>query len=252
MKNKLYLCLSGGGARGLAHIGVAKYLVENNISLSAISGTSAGAMIGAFLCDNFHPEEIEEIIIKQLKKPKINFVNFKAGLLNINFLNDLLKNNLRTTLIENLPIPLFVNATNYQTGETVTFNSGNLIKTVLASSSIPIVFEPIYIDGIPYVDGGLSCNLNVSPFIKNSHKIIGVNVNPIINYDKKLSIVNQIDRLIQLSIKDNSFLNIKQCGYYIEPKELVKYGIFDTNKTKEIIKIGYDTSVNYFKVNPII
>jgi NTE family protein len=214
-KRKLSLCLSGGGARGLAHIGVVKYLVENNISYLSISGTSAGAMIGAFLCDDFHPSEIEEIILKQLKKPKINLVNFKEGLLNISFLKEVLKNNLRTTLIENLPKQLYVNATNFQTGESVTFNSGNLIEIVLASSSIPIVFEPIYINGTPYVDGGLSCNINVTPFINNSNKILGVNVNPIIDYNKKLNLVSQIDRLIQLSIKENSLLNIKQCDFYI-------------------------------------
>jgi len=150
----------------MAHLGVLQYLHEKGYQIEAISGTSAGAIIGAFIADGFKPAEISELILTHIKRLPVNRHHLKQGLINVNFLRDLVRNNLRARRLEDLPIPFFANATNYSTGRGTTFATGQILDVVIASASIPIVFPPVMIDGIPYVDGGLSCNFNVAPIKK--------------------------------------------------------------------------------------
>src|ERR1700741_305047 len=172
------LVLSGGGARGFAHIGVVKALQEKNISFDMISGTSAGSMIGVFLADGFSPDEIIEIFKEYELLGILNFLSWKPGLLSFDKLKKLLQNNLRNRTFEKLRMPFFVAATDYRNGEQKVFDSGDLIEPILAASSIPMLFNPVYINKIPYVDGGISSNLPIEPLEVKVERLIGVHVNP--------------------------------------------------------------------------
>src|ERR1043165_9607884 len=114
---KAGFALAGGGARGAAHIGVLKALLELNIVPATVSGTSAGTIVGAFLCDGFSPEEIAEIMGSFEFKNRISFMNFRRGIFSIEPVEKLLKNNLRSTNIELLRLPFYVTAANLDNGK---------------------------------------------------------------------------------------------------------------------------------------
>ncbi|MBA2614109.1 MAG: patatin-like phospholipase family protein [Bacteroidetes bacterium] len=233
------LVLSGGGARGFAHIGVVKALLEKGISFSAISGTSSGAIIGAFLCDGYTPHEVAQICRSGIPLTRINR-HFSKGILSIESLRKTLKKYLRSVNFGDLKYPFHVSVTDLNTGKQVVFNKGNIIEAIVASASIPIIFPPVFIDNIPYGDGGISGNLPVEPFIGSNIKTIGVHVNPINQYNSSLSLIRQFERIVHLGIRENVLREIENIHLLIEPDRLSEFGLFDIKKIDEIIKVGYD------------
>jgi NTE family protein len=223
----------------MAHLGVLQYLYEKEYHIQAVSGTSAGAIIGVLIADGFHPAEIGELILTNIKRLPVNTRHLKQGLLNVNFLRDLLRNNLRAKRIEDLPIPFFANATNYATGQGATFHDGLILDIVIASASIPIVFPPVMIDGVPYVDGGLSCNFNVNPLKKFGFPMLGVFVNPLVPYDPAASIVAQIDRAVHLTLREMVLECIPLCDVYLEPPTLKDFTVLNVRSLSIIRDIGY-------------
>lgn len=236
---KKSLVLSGGGCRGFAHLGVVKALQEQGIYPGEISGTSAGAMAGVFLADGFTPDEIKDMFLNQLKWIMFPLNIFKPGLISLKNIRDFLQKNLRHSKFEELPIPFYVTATNFIDGRQVIFHEGNILDVVIASSSIPVLFPPVIIDDIPYVDGGLSNNLPVEPFMDRKNEIISVYVNPIKAFNPKEGAMEMLDRAVHLSFQKN--VNNSSVGsyLYIEPTELNNFGLFDVHKLSEIFETGY-------------
>jgi len=241
MEKEVKLVLSGGGARGFAHIGVLIGLAELGVKPIAVSGTSAGSLVGVFLADGFHPIEIKEIFENHKFNKNLNFLDLKAGLFSSSSLYEIINKNLRSKHIEQLPIPYFVTTTNLLNGERTIFSTGEIADRVVASCSIPILLPPVYINGTPYVDGGVTSNLPVEPFLpKNNIKIIGVNVNPIEAYSPNANIINSIDRTIKLCLKESVDKNAISCDVFIEPKGIENYQLMDNHKINEIIELGYN------------
>ncbi|PBQ30560.1 hypothetical protein CNR22_01830 [Sphingobacteriaceae bacterium] len=234
------LVLSGGGTRGYSQIGVIQGLMEQDISISAISGTSCGALIGAFICDGFHPSEIEELLIKEEPEIGLNYSRFWHNLLSFDNYSRVLKANLRSTTFEALKKPLYVNLTDLNTGKQKIVSEGNMLEVLIATAAIPVLLPPCFINGVPYADGGLSNNLPVEPFINSSKKIIGVHVNPIPEFDPHTGIVHGIDRSLHLLMRNSVLKNMDFCDVFIEPPALKTHHLFESKKTKELITIGYD------------
>jgi NTE family protein len=234
------LVLSGGGVRGYAHIGVLRALFEKEISINAVSGASAGALIGAFICDGFHPVEIEELILVHEPKISFNYFGIKESILSFNSVAELLRKNLRSQTFDKLKTPLFVSVTNLKNGKHEIFNSGNLINALLASSAVPVLFPPVIINEIPYADGGLTSNLPVQPFFTSKEKIIGVHVNPVQDFSLDIGMVQNIDRTLHLLLRSNVIDCISKCDIFIEPPDLKQFHLFESKKTSKIIKTGYD------------
>jgi NTE family protein len=233
------LVLSGGGARGFAHLGVVKALQEKEIMFSAISATSSGAIVGAFLCDGYTPDEITDIFSKAIPLIHLNF-HLSPGILSIDSLHKLFATCLRSKTFSELKHPLYVGITDLNDGKQVILSEGNIAEAVIASASIPVIFPPVFIAGIPYADGGLSGNLPVEPFIGSALKTIGVHVNKTDRYDTNVSIIRQFERMIHLSIREIVLREMSYVDLLIEPDGLAGYGLFDAKKIHEIIKTGYD------------
>lgn len=231
--------LSGGGCRGFAHLGVVKALQEHDIYPAEISGTSAGALAGVLLADGFTPDEIKEIFISQVKLSMFPLNMFKPGLMSMKNIREFLQKNLRHTKFEDLSIPFYVTATNFIDGSQTIFQKGDVIDTVIASSSIPVLFPPVFINHIPYVDGGLSNNLPIEPFINKREEIISIYVNPIKAFNPKESTMEMLDRAVHLGFRKMVSYSSADCFLYIEPEELSRYGLFDFHKLSEIFEIGY-------------
>jgi NTE family protein len=171
---KIGLALSGGGALGAAHVGVLEELEKHKVKIDEISGTSAGAIMGAIYASgglkslNAFFEEITKIEFYNQKKPfsLVTPVKFYDKIFQIFEKYSLPK-------IEDMPIKLVVVATNLGTGNRKVFSKGSTVEAVKASSAYPGVFPIQTIDGQLYVDGGITCNLPSEPIRKSSDFVIG-------------------------------------------------------------------------------
>ncbi|MGA3014951.1 MAG: patatin-like phospholipase family protein [Bacteroidales bacterium] len=239
MLKKKFFVLSGGGCRGFAHLGAVKALQESGIYPSEISGASSGAIAGAFLANGFSPDEIKDIFIEKLKLNILSRNEFKLGLISMKKIRIFLQSNLRYKKFEDLPIPFYATATSFADGRQHIFNHGNIIDAIIASSSIPVLFPPVIIHGMPFVDGGLSNNLPVEPFSNNKKDIVCIHVNPIKSFKRGESVFNVMDRAIHLSFREKVNRSSDGCFLFIEPKELDGYGLFDIQKIREIFDVGY-------------
>ena len=243
----LGLALSGGGARGLAHLGVLKALKEYQLFPEIVSGVSAGAIGGAFYADGHEPEEILELFIEEKLFHLIHVTFPKEGLLRASGFHELIRNHLKAKNFEDLNYPLYVAATNLNTGQIEYFNQGPLEEKLIASSSIPVLLNPIKIGGQTYVDGGVVDNLPVKPLKGKCKKIIGVNVNPLYEDKNIKGIIQLAERTFYLNIVSNSREHIPECDLYIEIRGLKGYGIFEVSKAREIFDAGYRETVQILK-----
>ncbi|MCL6524026.1 MAG: patatin-like phospholipase family protein [Thermoflavifilum sp.] len=239
--------LSGGGARGYAHIGVLQAFAEHGISPLAISGTSAGAIAGALICDGYTPQEAADIFRNYKLSPRFRLTRTSLGL-SLRFLEAFLRRYLRHTHFESLRIPLYVCATDFTNGQLQVFNRGPIIPAVLAASAIPIIFPPVYINDKPYVDGGLSSNLPVEPFLDQQVSIVGVHVNPLPEYDfHRRSFIRNLERTLHFAIRGVVSRNQHYCHWFIEPPQLSQFGLFDTHKFDQIYQIGLHFTREYIR-----
>ncbi len=158
--HRLGLVLSGGGARGLAHIGVLRVLEREGAKIDVIAGTSMGAIVGSLYATGMSAETLYEIA-DALHWWEIVDLSLQSGLLK--------GDRLQTVLAEHLPadfadleMPFAVTTTDIETGEAVVIMDGELVRAVRASSSFPGAFEPLQIRGRTLADGGIVNNLPVS------------------------------------------------------------------------------------------
>lgn len=243
---KTGIALSGGGARGFAHLGVLKALEEMHVKVDSLAGTSAGSIVGAFYAHGYKPEEILNIIsgtgILQSVRPAWSW----TGFLSLDGFRDVLKKYLPENSFESLKLPLTIAATEIRLGKIVYFSKGELITPIIASSSIPAVFNPVSFEGNVYIDGGIMDNLPVRPLIGKCDFIIGVHTNPV---GQKFDIKNAKEvtmRSLLMAINVNSTASKANCNVVIEPPALGAYSPLDVSKAKEIFDIGYQyTKANF-------
>jgi len=155
---KIGLALSGGAAKGLAHIGVIKALEEAGIQVDYIAGSSMGALIGAAYASGVPIDTLEKIAIDTDWKTaaKLFVPGFStSGLINGKKVKEFLYTFYGDKKIEDLPIPFAATATDISTGKLFVINKGNLLEAVRASISIPVVFTPVKYKDVFLVDGGL-------------------------------------------------------------------------------------------------
>jgi NTE family protein len=153
------LVLSGGGARGFAHIGTLRVLERQGVTIGALAGTSMGAIIAALYASGLDADALQELAHSVTWRDVID-LSFQAGLLKGEKLKTLLSEHLPERFSD-LAIPLAVTCTDVESGQEVVFTGGDLISAVRASSCFPGAFEPVQIDGRTLADGGICNNLPV-------------------------------------------------------------------------------------------
>lgn len=232
--------LSGGGAKGFAHLGAIKVLEKCGLKPDVIVGTSAGSLAGVFYADGFHPEEILELFRKKEFREFAELSVPKTGLFKSTGLHGFLKKNLRARRFEELQIPFHAVATDWNRARTVVFSNGDdLVEAVVASCSVPIVFQPQYIHGVPYVDGGLLKNFPVSVIRKKCKYVVGVNVALMIPVADKDNIRTMAERTFNLMSNANTLIDKTYCDILIETKGIERYSMFDLNNMDIITDAGY-------------
>ena len=232
------LVLSGGGARGIAHLGVLKALQEQGVTISRIAGTSAGAISGALFAQGFSPDEI----LKRIESPTLLWhlrPAFNMGILRIDAAIELYRKYIPHDTFEGLQIPLHVVAVDVNGGNLVVFDSGELIRPVLASSCLPGIFEPITINKIQYIDGGVLNNMPVEVIENKVDFVIGSHCNPI-HWQKPLANMRDIiERSLVLAVQSKTRERFAKCNVLIEPAELSRFDVFDVRRARDMFRIGY-------------
>jgi len=181
-ETRVALVLGGGGARGLAHIGVLKVLEKNNVPIHHIVGTSMGAFVGGFYAAGTNIKLMEQLalsvdrkFVAQMLSPSLSMSGLVDGERVRSYLDEFLGN----ANIEDLGIPFSSVATDLTTGDELIFSSGSLVDAIMASIAIPALFKPVRYQGRYLVDGGLVNPLPVSIAHKlGANVVIAVNVTP--------------------------------------------------------------------------
>ncbi|ROM29800.1 hypothetical protein BK645_12755 [Pseudomonas protegens] len=275
---KIGLVLSGGAARGLAHIGVLKALEEQGIRIDAIAGTSMGAVIGGLYASGYKIDELEKLALnidwrqalsdappredvpfrrKQddrdfLVKQKLSFrddgsLGLPLGVIQGQNLALLLESKLAhasdTRDFDKLPIPFRAVATDIASGEKVVFRKGHLPQVIRASMSIPAVFAPVELDGRLLVDGGMTDNIPLDVARDMGVDIaIVVDIGTPLRSRKQLNtVVDVLNQSITLMTRRNSEVQLAALhknDVLIQPA-LSSFGVTDFGRAQEMIDAGY-------------
>lgn len=244
-EKKIGLALSGGGARGIAHIGAIKALREAGINIDFISGTSAGSVIGALYASGHDTESMMEFVrdssIWKIFKPGLP----TDGLITLGYLEERLKQFIPVSGFDQLIKPLFVSVSNLNSGHAEVVSDGPLFLPILCSCAIPLVFKPVKMNGALYVDGGLLDNLPTRSIRQQSDIVIGINVMPNVAVSNKTisNVFGILSRSFDLSIQANAEPSKSLCNVLVEPSELYDYHIFQFGKHKEIADLGYQATL---------
>jgi NTE family protein len=178
---KIGLALGSGGPRGLTHIGVLRALLRNGIKPDVISGSSIGALIGGAYAFFDSVDKVEELAYSSDMKTVISVLfdpTLRLGLVKGQKVVKFLKEKIGDPDIEELPEEFCSIATDINTGEPITFDKGSLVTAIRASISIPFMFQPIRIDEMLLVDGGLTQNVPARILRdKGANVVIAVNLN---------------------------------------------------------------------------
>lgn len=270
-KPKIGLVLSGGGAKGLAHIGVLKVLEEAGVEVSYIGGTSMGAIIGGLYASGYNANQIDsifkvtdfdEVVSDFIPRSSKNFYekkndetyaislpfnNFKIGVpnayskgLNIyNMLNKLTHNVRHVRDFNELPIPFLCIATNIENGQQVLLDKGYLSQAMLASATFPSLFSPVLIDDQMLIDGGVANNYPIDEVRKlGADIIVGVDVQDDLRDRNSLNNATRI--LIQISnlhMIEKMNKKKRQTDIYIKP-DIKNYTVISFDEGSDIIKKG--------------
>lgn len=227
--------------RGAAHIGVLKAFEELGIWVDAISGTSAGALVGALYAGGFPPGEILSLFKDTPLFRLSNLTWKKPGLVNTDHLIKVLRRFFPKDDFADLLKPLFITATDLMKANEVCFHEGPLIKPILASSAFPVLFTPVQFDGRIYVDGGILNNFPVEPLEGKCHKIVGsfVHVLEELHTNEITSSLRLMHRAYDIVTIRDSMAKFDRCDLVLNPQELKEYYLFDMRHADEIYEIGY-------------
>ncbi|MEN8139012.1 MAG: patatin-like phospholipase family protein [Bacteroidota bacterium] len=276
---KVGVVLSGGGAKGVAHVGVLRMIEKAGVRVDYIGGTSMGAIVSALYSIGYSVDELDSIIsvldmskLVQGKIPRNNLTYFEKTFDSETFLSvpvnnweigipkglsngqDVIEEFTELTReypghqdFDKLPIPLVMMATDIVTGESIEFHEGSIPMVMRASSSFPSLFSPIEIDGRLLVDGGVLNNFPVKEVRSmGADIIIGVSVEDGL-YKKKdlMSITSIIEQISSFKMVEKSEKQAKLVDVYIKP-DISDYSVVSFDKAGELLELGEIEGFKYF------
>jgi NTE family protein len=272
---KIGLVLSGGGAKGLAHIGVLKVIDSLGIKIDYIGGTSMGAVIGGLYASGYSGKQLDSIFshvdvdaLLQDFTPRdsknfyqkrndeiyaltLPFDGFKLGLpsalskgmYNYNLLSRLTKHVSHIKNFNDLPIPFFCIATNIETGKEIILNRGVLPQSMLASGALPTLYNPVEIDGELLIDGGVINNYPIEEVKRlGATIIIGVDVQDGLKSREELKgATGMLTQIANYNMIEKMGNKIGQTDLYIKP-DIKGFTVVSFEKGKTIIRKGVNAA----------
>jgi NTE family protein len=246
-KHEIGLALSGGAAKGIAHIGVIRALLENDIHPTLISGTSAGSIVGALYAAGVSPDEMERFVADSSLIKIFRMIGIPgAGLVTLDYLKERLAEFIPQDSFTALQYELLVTATNLNYGKPVAFSEGTLFDKVMASCAVPWLFKPVEIGGELYADGGITNNLPAGVIRDRCHVLIGSNVKPklVVQSNEELnSLMGITQRCADLSLWTNSKPNVKLLDVYIASDKIAEFSFFNIRRVAEMTAVGYEATM---------
>jgi len=156
---QLGITLSGGAARGYAHIGVLRAFEEAGIDIDFVSGSSMGAIIGLFYAAGKTPDEMMDIAKSIKKRRVVSFGKIHLRKKGLDYMEQVLKKHIEKQTFDQLEKPFYVCVTNFQSGQYEIISQGEIMPTIRASAAIPLMYKQQIINGTAYIDGGVVNNL---------------------------------------------------------------------------------------------
>lgn len=253
-RKKIGLALSGGGIRGLAHIGVLRVFEENNIPIDMISGTSMGAMVGALYASEQNAKKLEKEVLAENMGKLLDYTISRYGLIKGKKINEFLERKLREVNFEDLKTPLYITSFDIEKRREIIFSKGNVAKAVRASIAIPGIFIPIENKNEILVDAGMIDPVPTEVLKKmGAEIIIAVNVN---NFKERKPVYNESASSAKSTKKMPSMLETTLKSLNIMGAEAAKadlmfdkadfvinvfledVNLFDYQKAKKVIEKG--------------
>ena len=279
---KIALVLSGGGAKGAAHVGVMKILEKNNVPIDMIVGTSMGSFMGGMYASGKSPQEIEDLLSSAdwkrfitadfnrpdmpMRRKDVDYTYQGRLGVGVNADNELV---LPTGVLkrepyllelmsmtehvhdikdfDKLPIPFRAVATNIRNGNKVLLKGGSLAESIYASSSIPGGFQPINIDGVDLVDGGVSSNFPIEVAREmGADIIIAVDVSQDFSKDLDVNsyfvVMGQLVDILTRKNVENSIATLDKKDILLIP-DVGTYGALEADKYVEIVQKGVEVAI---------
>jgi NTE family protein len=275
---KIGLVLSGGGAKGFAHIGVLRVLEETGVKIDYIGGTSMGAVVGGLYATGYNAQQIDsifhdtnfnELLSDFIPRSSKSFyekrndemyaltlpfhkmalgvpIALSKGLYNYNLLSKLTHKVRHVRDFNQLPIPFLCVATNIENGAQEVLQSGYLPEALLASSAFPSLFSPVEINGKLLIDGGVTNNYPVDELRKmGADIIIGVDVqDDLQNRDNLKEATRILVQISNLEMIESMKQKQKRTDFYIKP-DIKDYNVISFDKGREIIARGEAAARQY-------
>ena len=273
---KIGLVLSGGGAKGLAHIGVLKVIDSLGIKIDYIAGTSMGAVVGGLYASGYSANQLDSIFSKidvdallqdytpresksfyekrndEIYALTLPFNKFKLGLpsglskglYNFNLISSLTQEVSHIRDFDNLPIPFLCVATDAETGEKVVLDSGVLAQNIIASGALPTLYSPVEVNGRLLIDGGVIDNYPVEELrARGVDIIIGVDVQDGLKTREELKEVTSVlTQINNFSMLEKMVEKQKATDIYIKP-DIKGYSVVAFDKGKELINKGKEKAI---------
>lgn len=243
---ELGIVLSGGGVKGVGHVGFLQALAEHNITPQYISGTSAGALVGALYCAGYSTQEMLRFFKKTPLMSWHYYSTNKPGLLDSEKYRVHFEKYFPKATFESLSTKLFILTTDIEQGCSVIHHKGDLVEPLMASCSVPLFFSPVRINGVLHSDGGIMNNFPVEPLfdlglpgILGSYVCSSIPATP-----KELSTsLKVMFRAFGLSQEALSLHKFDRCDYVVAPKELHEIGFLDAKGVDDAYEIGYKATM---------
>lgn len=241
----LGIVLSGGGVRGVAHIGVLRALMEHGIHPDFVAAVSAGAIVGALYAAGHSARDMLRFFQETHPLRFTHFAFAKPGFMDTQKLVPFFGEYFPGNSFAALKKKLRVLATDILNGQPVVFDEGELILPLLASSSVPMVYSPTEINGRWYSDGGIADNFPAGLLRGRCDRILGVYVSPlqIVEIAELSTSLSVLERAMDVGMFLQSQAKFPLCDLVIQPQGLDGFGLFDTRHLRDIEAIGYETAM---------
>ncbi|MBO4765079.1 MAG: patatin-like phospholipase family protein [Bacteroidales bacterium] len=247
-KYKLGIAFSGGGAKGASHCGALQALYEFGIKADIVAGTSAGSIAATMYAAGMSPVEITNNFTTMDFRDLLGTQLPKGGLFDSKPLLKHLQKIIPYENLEDLPIKTIVVATSIEKGRACFFESGEIAPRVAASCAIPVIYQPVKIDGGHYVDGGVLMNLPVSALRDRCKKVIALNVHQAGETPYRDSLYSIATRSFSLMFLSNTMEDAARADILID-MATSSYSAYDLSNIESLFYIGYNTAVRVLEEN---
>ena len=240
------LALSGGAAKGSFHLGFVQAMQENGIEIKAISGSSAGALVGGSLACGMKPKEILDLFKSKEFRDIFRFNWFRKSLFYINLEARILEKIFPLRELQNTKIPFFACITDMRSHEVIYADKGEGTLLIAASCGLIPFFKPIYYEQKVLADGGIMNLMPTSPLLAYDYPILGINLMPV-SLPVKHSFFGLTQWALQLLFSTNIDQDAPRCTWYISPKELGTIKMFSLHELQKGFDLGYEQGLQWCK-----